>query len=530
VPDEPTARSADNADVVTERERQATFRDIFSLREYRAVYFSLLVNWVGDFLSRAAVTVLVYQQSRSVLLSAAAFAVSFLPWIIGGTLLAALAERYPYRRVLIISDLCRMVLIALLLLPGLPVATMLVLLFLASLGAPPTQAARSALLPMLVGRDKLPIAIATNATTSQAAQVVGYVAGATLATAISPQVALATDVLTFALSALLIAVGVRPRPPARSRAERTHLLHESSEGFRLVFGQETLRSIAIVVFVLTAFAVVPEGLAAAWAAQGDPDAATRGVNQGLIMAAGPIGFVIGGTLIGRLATQSQREQLIRPLAVLSALMLVPAIVAPPPPIVAILVGLAGIAQGGLTPTLNGKFVLILPHGFRARAFGVMQTGMQLSQFAAVLATGVLAERFQLPLVVGVWSIGGALAMLLLAVRWPSPATFAAATAAADASHAAAEGAAGAEAGPAAHGTPAPPQEPRTAPDPHALANGTHAIAEGAHAASEGAHVAPEGPRNPGPAFPPRTPRPAPGRHRAEDRPQVATTSITPERP
>jgi hypothetical protein len=37
--------------------------------------------------------VLVYQQSESVLLSAAAFAVSFLPWIIGGTLLSALAER-----------------------------------------------------------------------------------------------------------------------------------------------------------------------------------------------------------------------------------------------------------------------------------------------------------------------------------------------------------------------------------------------------------------------------------------------------
>jgi MFS family permease len=261
---------------------------------------------------------------------------------------------------------------------------------------------------------------------------------------------------------------VRQRPPARSRAERTHLLQESGEGFRLVFGQETLRSIAILVFVLTGFAVVPEGLAAAWAAQGDPDAAARGLNQGLIMAAGPIGFVIGGILTSRLATETQRERLIRPLAVLSALILVPAMAAPPPTVVAILVGLAGIAQGGLMPTLNGRFVLILPHGYRARAFGVMQTGMQLSQFAAVIATGVLADHFRLPLVVGLWSIGGAIAMALLAARWPSPATFAAATDAAEASIAAA---------------PAPP-----------------------------------------------APRPAPGRHRAENRQQVATTSVTPERP
>jgi len=53
------------------------------------------------------------------------------------------------------------------------------------------------------------------------------------------------------------------------------------------------------IFVLTMFAVVPEGLAAAWAAQGDPDVVTRGLDQGLIMAAAPIGFVAGGLLTGR---------------------------------------------------------------------------------------------------------------------------------------------------------------------------------------------------------------------------------------
>lgn len=462
--DDPTAPPADPAKVVTESERSATFSDIFALREYRAIYFSLLVNWVGDYLSRAAVTVLVYQQTESVLLSAAAFAVSFLPWLIGGTVLAALAERYPYRRVLIASDLSRMVLIALLLVPDLPIAAMLGLLFLSSLGAPPSQAARSALLPMVVGRDKLAIAVATNSTTMQAAQVVGYLVGAALATGLSPQIALGLDVLTFALSALLIATGIRPRPAARSTAERTHLLHESAEGFRLVFGQETLRSIAIMVFALTCFVVVPEGLAAAWAAQ-TGSGSTQGLYQGLIMAAGPIGFVLGGILVTRIIRPAQRERLIRPLAVLSALALVPAIASPPPLVVAVLAMIAGLAQGGVLPTLNSKFVLILPHGYRARAFGVMQTGMQVSQFGAVMITGVLADHFRLPLVVGLWSVGGTIAMVLLAARWPSTASFAAAGKAAE--------------------MPAPP------------------VAEPV--------------------------RPRTGRHRADERPAVATTSVTPDR-
>jgi MFS family permease len=420
-----------------ERERPVTFRDVFAVGEYRAIYFALLVNWLGDYLARAAIAVLVYQQSKSVLLSAASFAVNFLPWIIGGTVLSALAERYPYRRVLIVSDVSRMFLIGLLLIPHLPIPAMLLILVVASLGAPPTQAARSALLPLLVKREQLPIAIATNATTTQSAQVVGYLAGAALATAISPQVALAVDVLTFALSATLIARGVRPRPPARERTKRTHLLRESGDGFRLVFGRDTLRSIAILVFVLTMFAIVPEGLAAAWAAQGDPNAATRGLDQGLIMAAGPIGFVIGGLLTSRLAGTDQRNALIRPLAVLSALLLVPTVIGPPPPVAAIFIALSGIAQGGLSPTLNAKFVLLLPHGFRARAYGVMQTGMQLSQFVAVLATGWLAQEFRLPLVVGLWSVGGTAVMVFLVARWPSDRKFKAASDEAAASVAAA---------------------------------------------------------------------------------------------
>jgi MFS family permease len=423
VSEDPSARPAKAAGVVTESERPTTFGDLFSVREYRAIYTSTLVNWVGDYLAKAAVTVLVYQQSNSVLLSAAAFGVSFLPWIIGGTVLSALVERYPYRRVLITADLARMVPIALLLLPHLPTVAMLVLVFLASLGMPPTQAARSALLPQIVGRERLPIAIAANQTSGQSAQVFGYLAGATVATAISPQLALAVDVLTFAVSAALVASGVRPRPPALVAGERKHLLRESAEGFRLVFGRRTLRSVAVMVFLMTTFAIVPEGLAAAWAAQGNPDPATRGLDQGLIMAAGPIGFVIGGLLTTRLAGPARRDRLIRPYAVLSALALVPALAAPPPAIVAILVVISGIAQGGLSPTLNGKFVLMLPNGYRARAYGVVQAGMQLSQFAGVMITGLLADRFFLPLVVGLWSVGGVCVMSFLAARWPSRETF-----------------------------------------------------------------------------------------------------------
>ncbi len=410
---------SDPADPATTAERPVTFRDIFAVSEYRAVYVELLFSWVGDYLARAAITVLVYQRTGSVLLSAVTFAMSYLPGLLGGPLLSALAERYPYRRVMVVCGVTRTGLILLVLIPGMPVVGLLSVLFLVTLGSIPAQAARSAMLPLLLSRGQFAVAMAANTSTTQAAQVIGYLTGATLAAAVHPRLAIGLNALAFGLGAVVILLGVRHRPAAFTDAERTHLLREAGQGFRLVFGHRVLRSIALMVFSMAAFAIVPEGLAAAWAAQENTDLATRGVDQGIIMASGPVGFVIGGVVFGRLVGPATRHRLIRPLAVLAPLVLVPALAAPPVPVVAVLTMASGVAMGGLMPTLNTQFVLALPHGYRARAFGVMQQGLQISQGGAVLLTGTLADRSSVPMVVGVWSIVGVGLMLLLAARWPA---------------------------------------------------------------------------------------------------------------
>ena len=411
--------------------RQATFSDLFAIAEFRSLYLALTLSWLGDYLARAAITVLVYQRTGSALLSAASLSLSFLPWIVGGPLLTALAERYPYRQVMILCDLGRMGLVCLILLPGLPIAGMFVLLVLGALLNAPAQAARSALLPIILTRDRLVFGMAVNASTSQAAQVLGYLAGATLATAFSPRLVLAADAVSFGLSALLIARGVLARPAAVGPGKRRHLLRETAEGFSMVFGNRLLRQVAVLVFALMLFAIVPEGLAAAWVAETYPDGQRQGLSQGLIMSAIPVGFIVGGLVIGRLVPPARRPGLIRPLAVVAPLALVPVLAGPPPPVVALLAVVTGFAVAGLLPVLNGLFVLALPHGYRARAFGVMQGGMQITQGVAILLTGLLAEHFSVPSVVGAWSLGGAVLMLFVAARWPGADAFDAAIAAAD---------------------------------------------------------------------------------------------------
>ena len=382
-------------------EGPATFREVFAQREFRAVFAAGALSWVGDYVAKAAVTLLVYQQTGSVALSAAAFAVSYLPWLLGGPLLAALAERYPYRRVMVACDLIRMALMLLIAIPDLPVRRCWCCIFAATLANPPSQAAKSALMPQILTGDRLVVGLSLNASVGQAAQVVGYVVGAAIAS-INPAVALLFNAATFGLSALLVRFGVRDRPAAMTAgAPQPPAAGDRARGSGIVFGTPVLRAIAVLVFSAMLFSIVPEGLAAAWANEGADGDLGAGAAQAVIMVANPVGFVLGGLLVSRLFGPARRLKLMRPLAVLSPLVLVPALLDPPPLVVALLAALCGFAVAGMLPMANGLFVQALPDGFRARAFGVMATGVQVIQGVAVLVTGLLAERFPIPVVVGV---------------------------------------------------------------------------------------------------------------------------------
>jgi predicted MFS family arabinose efflux permease len=402
-------------------ERTATLGDVFASREYRFLLSANAFSWIGDYLARAAVTALIFHDTGSAALSAAAFALSYLPWLAGGPVLAAVAERRAFRSVMVTCDLIRMVLIVLVAVPRLPVWAMLGLLFGTALLNPPFQAARSALLPQVLMGDRFVVGLALQQSTGQAAQVIGFAAGAALA-GFYPRLALVVNAATFGLSALLIRLGVRDRRPIDLPEERRNILRETADGYQIIFRSPIMRTISLVVVATMFFGVVPEGLAAAWAAELSDTRAHAGWVQALIMVANPIGFIIGGLVIGRLIRPALRRRLVPLFAVLVPLALVPALLSPPVFVIALMAATCGFAIAGMFPAANGIFVQVLPPGYRARAFGVMQSGVQLAQGVGVLATGVLADRFALPTVVGAWSIVGVVVVLVMVLQWPAGAT------------------------------------------------------------------------------------------------------------
>ena len=398
--------------------RPATFGDVFSIPEFRTLYTASALSWVGDYLARAAVTALVFTVTDSVLLSAASFAVSYLPGLTFGPMLAALAERYPHRRVMITCDVVRALLISLVAIPHLPVPVILLLLFATALLSPAFDASRSSLLPRILDGDRYVVGLAAQTTTTNIATIFGYVVGGALAP-FHPHLALLIDAGTFLGSAAILAAGIKPRVVIATAAQRARLITETIAGFRLVSQSPVLRPIFAIVFFGAMFAVVPEGLAAAWAADISHRGPSRGFDQALIMAAAPVGAVIGAVVIGRMVSPEWRQRLVRPLAVLVPAALVPVFLVHSVGVIALLALISSFAVNGLAAPANGMFVRATPAEFRARAFGVVQFGFQLSQALALVITGLIAGFVAVPTAVAVFSALGVCAMVAVSATWPS---------------------------------------------------------------------------------------------------------------
>ncbi|MEU6714332.1 MFS transporter [Nonomuraea sp. NPDC046802] len=389
----------------------ATYRDVFAVGEFRALFAAHLLSLLGDQLSKVAISVLVFGATGSTLLAAIAFGVSYLPWVVIGPVLTALSDRFPRRTVMVACDLARAVLIGLLVIPGLPTAMQVIMLFASAVFAPPAQAARSATLPEVLDGDKYVVAGGVNELSHQLAQVIGFAGGGALVSVLPARGALLVDAATFAISALLVAAFVHRRPVA-ARRERTTVARDTAEGVRLVMSDRRLRAYVMLACIGAACTIAPEGLMTAYAARLGGGESTAG----LLLAAMPLGCVVAAIVYGRFTAPARRWRLVRPMALLSCLALVPMLADPPVWAVLALLVVAGYGTG-FQVALNARFVQAVPAAHRGKAFGVAVAGMMGGSGLATALAGALADLFGNPaLVVGLCGVAGVGLMAL--VRWP----------------------------------------------------------------------------------------------------------------
>lgn len=379
---------------------RVTFADVLRVREFRVLWLADAQSAAGDQIARVALSVLVFERTASAVLTALAYALTFLPALIGGVLLSGLADRLPRRRVMIGCDLIRVVLVGLMALPSMPLWLLCGLLVLVVLVDAPFGAADSALVPDILEGERYVVATGLRTITNQLAQLGGFAGGGIVIAAIGARAGLALDAATFALSAALLLIGVQARPAPSSAGEsETHpaaagMMASFTGGVRLLWNNRKLRTLLAMAW-LAGLYVVPEGVAAPYAAV----LGTGPTAVGLLMAAMPAGTALGTYLFLRCVPAQERARWMGPLAAVAGVPLV--MCAATPGILASLVlwALSGFCFAYQVQVI-AEFMRTVPDSQRGQAVGIASSGL-----LAVQGVGVLLGGF----VAGVWGTEWAVA-------------------------------------------------------------------------------------------------------------------------
>ncbi|MEV5411356.1 MFS transporter [Thermopolyspora sp. NPDC052614] len=394
----------------------ASYREVIALREFRALWFAQGLSLLGDQFAQVALGVLVYQRTESPLATAAVYALTYLPPILGGPLLAGLADRYARRTIMIVCDMARAVLVALMAIPGMPLAVLCALLFGVVTISAPFSAARAALLADILTGDRYVVGSALQNMTNQAVQMLGFALGGVAILNLGPHRGLALDAATFLASALILVVAVRPRPaPPRDNGSPPSAWRMALGGARLVFGDPRLRTLVLFAW-LCGFYIMTEGIAVPYAATLTGDPGLLPVVSGLLMAALPMGTVIGAVLFTRYVGPDRRLRVMGWMAMLSCAPL--ALCALRPPLFAVLVLWVAAGIGGAYQlAANAAFVQCVPPELRGRAFGLVQSGLLTVQGVGILVGGAAAERLGPEAVIALAGAAGTVCAVLLSPAW-----------------------------------------------------------------------------------------------------------------
>ncbi|MFI7548692.1 MFS transporter [Micromonospora sediminimaris] len=393
-------------------DRQATFRDVFAVAEFRVIFASYGIFVIGETVKMLALSVLVYERTGSGLLAALAYVTGFLPHALGGLFLLALADRWPARALIVGYDLVRLAVVAVLATGLLSPAAMLGLVAVVALFGPVSSASRTALLPEMLHGDRYVLGRSLLTVAAGGTQVAGFAVGGLLLGLVGPYGALWLTAATCGLSALLVRFGLAPRPARTGRAvagPRPGAFRETVRVNRQLLADRRIRGLLLAQWLPGSLLVGAEGVAVPYAAGLGP-----GANAGILLMAGAGGMLVGDLLVGRFVAPARRERWTPWLALLLG---VPMLVFLARPVLLPAAALFAVATAGFAYQLGlaRRFLDAVPEVRRGQAFGLVSTGMMAAQGLAAAGAGALSEV----LAPGVVMAGaGAASIIATLLLWP----------------------------------------------------------------------------------------------------------------
>lgn len=373
----------------------ATTASVYGLKDFRRLWFSEVVSKAGSNLTEVALAVLAFRLAGDKTLAyAGVLFVDLLPAALLGWVGGLLADRLDRRRLLVIVNLARGILVA-----SIPVIGTLwwayVAVFLSQVGAVAYRPTVKALIPEAVGREGILAANAALEVGTSAVDIPAYLLGAALLLRVGLVPTFLGDGASFLAAAAAVA-GISRRlgaieAPTVAQAGPRGVLDDVRAGIAY-HGEHRVLLRLLLLFMLGAFGLVGVNVLSA-AFVHDVLRGPEGL-LGWLLAALAAGRWLAGWVMGRLAPPPRAYPVWvwRGFASAGVWLLLLA-TAPALPVAVLLFMGLGLANGLLVVPLNAWIQGMVPLAMRGRVYAARATGLAWAGAASVGLAGVLATAW-----------------------------------------------------------------------------------------------------------------------------------------
>jgi NRE family putative nickel resistance protein-like MFS transporter len=371
---------------------------VLAIPTFRRLWLAQLIAQLGESIALVAMPLLVYGMTGSAELLSLIFVLQLLPRIVLAPITGLLADRLDRRRLMIGADLGRAVVVALL--PFTQQAWQVaVLASLVAVGNALARPAELAAVPMVVPPEQLVPALSVSQVGTSVVRVAGPALAGGIIAMTGPAPAFGAQALCFLISVgvlLGLALPAVERVPTSDlRPPSSILFQEIGDGLRIVWHNRIVRGTAMIeslwqaVFaslVVTVLIYVEQTLRLG--------AASASVYS-LLTAT-----FAGGTAVGALIARPVERRIGRPwlmgIGYLAPLMLVPAIVTPPLPILFGCWFVLGFTDAWAVIAMQSYLAEAVPDALRGRVYATWTGVVTLAGAIDFAIIGWLTTRFGPP--------------------------------------------------------------------------------------------------------------------------------------
>ena len=207
-------------------------RPALRVKDFRRLSAAFALSRAGDQIFSIALIVYVLERTGSATWVAALMVVRLLPIVVVGPVAGVVADRFPRRRLMVATDLVRLVLmvgLVILVAGDAPLVVIIGVTVVAGVAGTPYLPSFTASLPRVVDERNLAGANAVVSVLDYLATIVGPALGAVVAATWGLEAALVVNAASFALSALLL-MTVRGQVDARLAGEDADVTHDGADG------------------------------------------------------------------------------------------------------------------------------------------------------------------------------------------------------------------------------------------------------------------------------------------------------------